>query len=304
MNILIVGGLITVTRNPQLFIEITMSQHTKNLGSKPSSQTTGQVLRLTTDWKKLLDTLSNLQISAITYRNDHAILCRRTQFPELHWDNDKAYESSGYTGSMFNTELWSEAWSYEEYRLGKFFPCLEVADHYGRGIFKLSYNQPEAPTQDIKAIHDLAEGEADLWDIIHLRRSNTLSVPDPKFRSGKYRSSFHNLLDRIFAEAAELSIELGIIISSEEMKAWDSVQPMICNSHSGWLSTGSSNTSLHLSPSGYCHAEITHSCGRNLIILSDAKKSSSLTIIEPANVKLRSFNIMSNWIKKYNRGIS
>ena len=34
MNSLIVGGLITVTQNPQLFIETTMSQYTKDSGSR------------------------------------------------------------------------------------------------------------------------------------------------------------------------------------------------------------------------------------------------------------------------------
>ena len=42
MNSLIVSDLITVTRNPQLFIEITMSQHTKNPGSHVFTTASGQ----------------------------------------------------------------------------------------------------------------------------------------------------------------------------------------------------------------------------------------------------------------------
>lgn len=264
---------------------------TQDISREFNPRDAGRVFRLSPDWSKLIKTFPKLNSSATVFRGHHTILCQCRRFPKLSQSAEFAFQTGGTRGISLHTDHWSEAWWYHEEREGLMCPCLEVADSMGQGIFKLCYRYPENAQNDMSMIYDLVDSEGDAWDILHLRRANTMDC------SSQHRAKpkrFQSSLLSIFQEAFERSAQLGIVVSKESLSVWDCLPPARPGSTCCWLTAGGNKSFLNLQVRGFHSVELSMQKGRMVAVFHDQNQIPALTLLEPDGIELKSLRALKS----------
>ena len=264
---------------------------TQNISREFNPRDAGRVFKLSPDWSKLIETFPKLNSSASVFRGHHTILCQCRKFPTLSQYDEFAFRTEGARGITLRTDHWSEAWWYHEEREGRMCPCLEVADSMGQGIFKLCYRYPESAQNDMPRIYDLVHSEGDAWDILHLRRANTMDC------SSQHRAKanrFQNSLLAIFQEAFERSAQLGIVVSQKSLAVWDCLPPARPGSTCCWLTAGGNRSFLNLQVSEFRDVDLSMQKGRMVAVFQDQEQIPGLTLLEPYGIELKSLRALKS----------
>ena len=170
-------------------------------------------------------------------------------------------------------------------------PCLEVADSMGQGIFKLCYRYPENAQNDMPMIYDLVHSEGDAWDILHLRRANTMDCLSQHRAKPK---RFQKSLLSIFQEAFERSAQLGIVVSKESLSVWDCLPPARPGSTCCWLTAGGNKSFLNLQVRGFHDVELSMQKGRMVAVFQDQNKIPALSLLEPDGIEIKSLRALKS----------
>lgn len=243
----------------------------------------GRVIRLKKDWPALLDLMPKLHTAATIYRSPEVLLCRMGRFAVTRRSGTCAYRLDGPQGDALRTDLWSEAWWYEERRDGILRPCLEIADEKGRGFLKLCYRSTSDAAPDLTAVADLAESEGDGWDMLHVRQSNVLDcgcmrgrrklpAAGPVIREG---------LTRLFHEFCMQGRPLGVVLPHNPATTWDEVPTERVTQAGCWTMLAGGGCNLHLRATHFHHAEVLSRSARPVMIFKDETGDPLLTLVAP-----------------------
>jgi len=255
-----------------------------------------EVYRLSNDWDKLMRIMPHLNTSVTIYRGHHSIHCYSGKHPNVKRVNDATFYNEGFRGTTCDVSHWSEAWFYIEERHGKNIPCIEIADDFGRGLFKLCYNSPSALKVDENIIEEIIKERGDAWDIVHLRRSNILDCH--ACCELKSKPPFIKQILAIQEEAKMHNIELGLITTHSSHSCWSNLHAMEYNPSNCWLGFSKKHDFVYLQPSGLYKAEVIENSSRAVVIFFNKTGEKVFSIIEPEGTKFHSIRKLKQFLNK------
>lgn len=249
---------------------------------------TGMVRKLSINPHTLLSRLPDLRSSATIFRSPHTILCRKGRFSSFVTHQGFGYSNEGERGTTFCLDSWHETWLYYEEREGSTFPCLEVCDDHGRGIFKLCYTDSEAAVSALTQLDAHVVNQGNAWDILHLQKCNTLNC-SKECRVNAPKNSFFDPVRAVMEECFDEGIEVGFVVPGDCLSNWDSVRLTSVSRVCCWLALGASGDFLYFQPSAIKRAELHGTGDRRVLSLFGADETPILSLIEPVGMTITGF---------------
>lgn len=264
----------------------------------------GRVFHLKKDWQALAALLPQLGTSATIYRSPHVLLCRTGRFPEAKVSGSCAFRSGGRQGDSLRLDQWHEAFWYQEMRDGLPRPCLEIVNELGQGFLKLCYRTPAEAEEDLPLIAGLFDGESDAWNLLHLRRANSLDCGCLHRRRKVNPLRLGPYLEKIFLEARSRGKPMGMILPHDPATTWDEMLPGDISRASCWLSVDAGGCHLHLRPSHFYRADVISRGARAVMLFADQDGEVIFTLIEPEGGRMASVTALEKALPRQHRSPS
>lgn len=275
----------------------------RNIAGRGTAEVTpasaeGRVFRLKNDWEAMAAVLPELRSSATIYRSAHVLMCRTGRFGRLKVAHGCAHRLEGHQGDTLRFQRWSEAFWYEEERNGEICPCIEIADERGRGFLKVCYRRLDDAEDDLTLLEPLTESSGDAWDLLHLRRANSLDCACLDRGLRKKGNWLWNHLERIFMECLQEGRALGVILPHDPATTWDELLPESVSRMGCWLNIAGGGIGLHLRPSYFHRVQFIGRGERAVLLFSDQDGEIALTLIEPEGRRLKSIAALGKAIAR------